>query len=71
MFGFGTKKTKSALDWIKEGEDFQNLKNFESAILCYNEAIKLEPINYDFWYKKGEAQLEIKNYLENIIKRKI
>jgi tetratricopeptide (TPR) repeat protein len=59
-----TMSTKTANEWILEGNLFSVVKKFEEAIECYNEALKINPKNDDVWCNKGNCYLSLKCYEE-------
>ena len=43
--------------WINKGVEHYNLRKYEEAINCFNEAIKLDADNGMTWYRIGLAHL--------------
>ena len=41
--------------WYKKANSLSSLENYEEAIVCYDEAIKLYPVNSVAWKNKCTA----------------
>lgn len=52
----------SAQEWFERGYVFQQDKNFEEAIRCYDEAIKLQPALFEPYNNLGILLNELKHY---------
>lgn len=48
--------------WIVQAEIFKAAGNFESAIIVYNKAIKDEPNNAEYYYRRGLTYVKMLNY---------
>jgi tetratricopeptide (TPR) repeat protein len=49
------KKTKTAKEWMEEGDKLFNAQKYEEAIVCYDKAIELDPQNDRAWSHKGKT----------------
>ncbi len=58
---------KSQEDWLKEGDAFCDLNQYEETIKAYGEAIKLDPTNALVHRGKGDALLNLKRYKNALI----
>ena len=47
-----------------QGETLKNYKKFEKALLYFDQANTIKPVQYEFWYHKGYALYEIEKYKE-------
>ena len=56
----------SAEEWIERGDKFYIKGEYEKAIECYNEALKINPKDADAWYNKGVLYARLKKYEEAI-----
>lgn len=57
---------QQGLDFILNAEDFKRAKNYDAALLEYDKAIKAEPKNADYLFKKAQVYF-IKKDAENAI----
>jgi tetratricopeptide (TPR) repeat protein len=46
-------ESKTAEEWIREGQAEYDEQNYDAALQAYEEAIKINPQNANAWYKKG------------------
>jgi len=53
---------QSAKQFLKAGDDFMEVKNYQDAILQYTKAIELDPDNYKGYVQRAEAYEKIKDY---------
>jgi tetratricopeptide (TPR) repeat protein len=53
---------QSCSDWIVRAEGFKIEGNYESAIIEYNKAIKDEPTNAEYYYRRGLTYVSIRKY---------
>lgn len=71
MMGF-FGKTKTSLDWLKEGHDHIRYSSYEKAIQCFDKVLEMKPDNRQskstagVWYSKGECFNGLKKYEEAI-----
>ncbi|CAG9328043.1 unnamed protein product [Blepharisma stoltei] len=63
---FDDKKFRLDLSYINKGHVFYDLKRYQEAIECYNEAILLDPNNINYYSHKGNSLCKLKRYLEAI-----
>ena len=52
----------TAAQWIEKGDEYQTSKNFENAILAYNQAINLDPQMEQAYVQRGKAYIFTKQY---------
>lgn len=57
---------KSGEDWKKEGNSAFTAKNYEKAIFCYSEAIKLNPKDHTYYSNRANAYSNTAEYLKCI-----
>jgi len=57
---------QTAEEWYNKGVDLYNQGNYDEAIKCYDEAIKLNPQLTEAWSNKGVVLGEQGNYDEAI-----
>ena len=58
---------KSAHEWLKEAYSLNGRKQYEEAIVTYEQAIRLDPNNADAYMGKGIALRNLKQYEEAIV----
>tara|TARA_Y200000002_G_C22105438_1_gene424475 strand:+ start:90 stop:338 length:249 start_codon:yes stop_codon:yes gene_type:complete len=56
------RKMSSALEWKSQGNAALKSKDFEKAVECYSEAIKLEPSNHTFYSNRSAAYVYKKDF---------
>ena len=51
---------------ILKGNEHYYKNEYNEAIECYDKAIKIEPSNFDLWFNKGYALIQLEKYEETI-----
>lgn len=54
-----TIQAQTCDDYIKTGDEYYNMLNFEKAIQYYDKATDKDPQNIEAWYRKVYANLEM------------
>ena len=48
--------------WTDKGVALNELGNYEAAIVCYDEALRINPKNANAWYNKGVTLGKLGNF---------
>lgn len=62
LVSFSPVLSKKASEWNSEGVKHYNKGEYEEAIKCFNEALKLDPKSPVLWLNKGNAYFMLENY---------
>ena len=55
---------KNKVEWIKEGNNLQDLKRFDEALVAYDQAIRLDPNYAEAYLGRGNVLFDLKRYDE-------
>jgi tetratricopeptide (TPR) repeat protein len=56
------KEKYSAKEWFDKGLELYWIGKYEESVKAFDEALKIEPNNYDTWMQKGWALHELGKY---------
>jgi CHAT domain-containing protein len=58
--------TEQFRQWFEQGVDLAKLGNFEEAIICFNESLKINPDDAETWHQRGVALARLEKFEEAI-----
>lgn len=65
-FGESDINSTDVQDWNDKGYDFSNRNQWQEALNCYEEVLKITPKNSEAWYSKGVALGKLGRLLESL-----
>ena len=45
--------TKTKREWIEEGENYRKNRNYRKAVKCFDNALNIDPNDWEIWHLKG------------------